>query len=59
MRGRDRVREAITILSGLPPPMKSPDISRAPKPQSLFQNVFARQPAWLADFSGAWKDDQC
>lgn len=62
-RGReaicDRVREAITILSGLPPAHEVVGYFAGTDAAIIISERLRPAAEWLADFSDAWKDDQC
>ena len=55
----DRVREAVLILSGLPPAHEVVGFFANNDGAILISEHLRPATAWLADFSDAWKDDQC
>jgi ParB-like chromosome segregation protein Spo0J len=54
----DRVREAILILSGLPPTHKVAGWFVGTDAAIIISERLRPAAAWLAEFSDAWKDDQ-
>lgn len=62
-RGReticDRVREAIVILSGLPPAHEVAAYFAGTDAAIIISERIAPAAAWLSEFSDAWKDEQC
>lgn len=55
----DRVREAITILSGLPPAHEVADYFAGTDAAIIVSERIVPAAAWVAAFSAAWKDSQC
>jgi hypothetical protein len=55
----DRVREAITILSGLPPAHEVVGYFAGTDAAIIISERLRPAASWLADFSDAWKDEQC
>lgn len=55
----DRVREAITILSGLPPAHEVAEYFDGTDAAIIISERLATAADWLAAFSNAWKDEQC
>jgi hypothetical protein len=53
----ERVREAITILSGLPPAHEVAGYFAGTDAAIIISERLRPAAAWLADFSDAWKDD--
>lgn len=55
----DRVREAIVILSGLPPAHEVAEYFAGTDAAIIISERIVPAAAWLAEFSDAWKEDQC
>lgn len=55
----DRVREAITILSGLPPAHEVAGYFDGTDAAIIISERLAPAAAWMAAFSDAWSDEQC
>lgn len=55
----DRVREAITTLSGLPPAHEVAGYFDGTDAAIIISERLATAADWLAAFSSAWKDEQC
>lgn len=56
---RERVLEAIMILSGLPPAHEVAGYFAGADTATIISERIRPAASWLADFNDAWKDDQC